>query len=341
MAESEAVKLTQQDVINNVKLRQNEINAEKASKHPDQAKIDQLTQDLVQYSLSADLVFQSQELRLEMMKVSPDLQKGLAEYFKKLGEQSGDFWMTLQNAAREKQQTSLQGELDQMYQARLATADGPAKLVATFKGFALLLQAFGVDTTNFVAECDRMIEREYAKVPQKNINRLLDAPDFVVDPAQAAAMSKKWTQKGIEEAGKLQTTVNKSTEQGMDGVTSILDGQTTAPTTKVEVVSQNNTSQKPVSVKTTTEAMTQLLEESKYLTTQNREALTHDMEAAITNAAKSDGNGKTISTQDVQAIELNVADTLEKYKLNVKDTERLTKQAIERAQGMELAFNGH
>lgn len=344
MAESEAVKLTQQDVINNVKLRQNQINAEKASKNPDQTKIDQLTQELVQYSLSADLVFQSQDLRLEMMKVAPDLQKGLAEYFKKLGEKSGDYWMTLQNAAREKQQTSLQDELDRMYQARLSAADGPAKLMATFKGFALLLQAFGVDTTNFVAECDRMIEAEYAKVPNKDIERLLKNPDFIVDPTQAAAMSKKWTQEGIKEAGKLQQSVNESVENATDGVGTLLNNSSAAdsPTStggKIEI--EIKKPQKSVSLDTMTTAMEQLLAESKLLTSSNSASVKKDIDRALIAAAGSDGNAKTVSSQDQKAIEINVAKVLEDHHLNAKDANLLTKRALERAQGMELAFNGH
>lgn len=335
MAESEAVKITQQDVINNVKIRQNEINAEKASKRPDQAKIDQLTKNLVQYSLSADLYFQSQDLRLEMMKVAPSLQKGLAEHITSLGKKSGDSWMELQKAARDKQQVSLQSELDAMYQKRLEAADGPARLMSTFKGWALLLQAFGVDTSSFVDECDKMIAKEYAKVPNKDINRLITDPSFTVDFQPAADMSQKGTQKGIQAAGELQKDVNKSLGTATDSVADALDNKSPKGQSEKTAV----TTKKSVTVGGVTTAMEELLAESKLLTTNNSAAVKKDLGVALVAAAGSDGDAKTVSDKDKKAIEMNVAGVLERHHLDYKDANLLTKKAIERAQGRELNYN--
>ncbi|HNS45232.1 MAG TPA: hypothetical protein PKH37_08400 [Alphaproteobacteria bacterium] len=47
-------------------------------------------------------------------------------------------------------------------------------LLGTFKSFALVLQAFGIDTTEFVQNCDDMIYAEQKKMPEINYKRMND-----------------------------------------------------------------------------------------------------------------------------------------------------------------------
>jgi hypothetical protein len=334
---TEILKFTEEDALKNLKLRQNQINAEKASKKPDQAKIEKLTREQTQYAITADLVFNNQDFRREMLRVSPNLQKGMAEYIQALGKKSGDTFMDLHKEARQKEQVSLQGELDSMYQKRLEAADGPAKLLSSFKGFALLLQACGVDTTNFVAECDRMIAQEYAKVPSKDINRLITQPSFTVDYKQAEGMAQTATDSGVKLADKLSNESERSVGIAADSAASLIDSQ--SPKTAQPEKSTTTSTKKTVTVGGVTTAMEELLAESKLLTASNSAAVKKDMGAALGAAATSDGDGKTVSDKDKKAMEYNVAEVLEKHHLDSKGAATLTRQAIEKAMGREFNYN--
>lgn len=310
-----------------------------ASKRNDKPAIDKIQKEWMEFAFQSYVLGQGKDVLAEMAKLSPNLVKSLAEEVQKSGVDALKEMITLQAEANKKKQTMYQDELDRMYQARLATADGPAKLMANFKGFALLLQAFGVDCSGFIAECDRAIEAEYAKVPKKNIEGLSNVNAYTVDPRKASQIARamgedaqRIADTAPEKARRANTSATAETG-AMVGVGQATSTPTPTPTAAVAM--------KPVGTKYVVDAMVAIIEDKGLITSdKGRAALKAELQKGIGTAANIDGDAKTVSGQDLTALATSTGSIIKAQ--GGKDMDptaamALAKQAIDRAKGLELA----
>lgn len=328
--------------LNRAKQVENQLN--QAVKSGDTKKAKELMLQGGLLYAQATLVTENQKLLADMMKVAPNLRKALAEELQKGGADAFTKMLELQSDANKKKQTMYQDEIDRMYQSRLATAEGPARLMANFKGFAILLQTLcGVDCSDFIKECDDRIEAEYAKIPKKNITGLAKLDAYTVDPTSASQALEIMATKAAGVASEIPQTATQSTQQAMQGATSALGGAPTqaqgqTPTAQPTPQVQN---QPPVAKNYVVSALEQIVQEKKLITSDSKAFAKFKTEllAGVDAAAGVDGDKKSISAKDMDALTLNTQDALNKGGSHVDAAKaaEITKLAIERAKGMALA----
>lgn len=283
----------------------------------------------------AAMVSENQTLLKDMMKLAPNLTKQIAEEMNAGGIDAFKKMLEAQQEANKKKQDMYMDEVNRMYNSRLATAEGPAKLMASFKGFAILLQSlFGIDCSNFIKECDERIESEYAKIPKKNIEGLSGVNAYTVDPTQATQAMEIMRRKAQEVAREVPGNVRDSTGQSYGAAVNSLGGDTAGTQPQAAVKAEP-----PVATGLVATAMEQIIAEKKLITGKGNDGLKADLEKRLALAAGSDGDAKTVSAKDVGALAINAQDAIKSHggSVSAEAAMALTKQAIERARAMAVA----
>lgn len=117
---------------------------------------------------------QSSEFTREIQKIAPTLMDLLAKNQannQKLGAEKS---LELLKAQAEEKRKLLEKESKDLFDLAKAGSSSTINLMATFKGFATLLQGFGIDTSGFIKFCDDKIAEEQRKIPRINADRLDD-----------------------------------------------------------------------------------------------------------------------------------------------------------------------
>lgn len=306
------------------------------------AEAERIQKEFFQFAFQTAVIGEGPKVLAEMAKVSPNLVKALAEEIQKSGVTALEKMLVAQADANKKKQEMYADEIDRMYQARLSAADGPAKLMASFKGFAMLLQALcGIDCSNFIKECDERIAAEYAKVPKKDIEGLSKINAYSIDAREAAKMARDM---GIE-AQKLASTLPSQTSKANSaaaGETGTIAGVGKGAPPANATPSPTATTMKPVATGYVVDAMATLIAEKKLITDNKNPDLKANLQKTLVAAAGSDGDSKTVSSKDLGIIALNTGEAIKAQGGSIKPDEAmaLAKQAIERARGLELAVGG-
>lgn len=315
-----------------------------SAKPNNQAEVDRITKETLAFSYQIYARGEGQKLLAEMAKTAPGLLKSLAEGLNTGGITAMTNMLEAQQEANKAKQKMYQDQVDRMYQARLATADGPAKLMATFKGFAMLLQSFGVDCSNFIAECDKNIDAEYAKVPEKNIEGLSGINAYSSDPRKASEMALAMQQDAQRVLDSMPEVTRKASLSAAKETRALAGAGPLAPPTggtkPVAATTPTAPAIKPVETRYVTDAVAILAAEKHLITADKSAALKADLNKGLVAAANADGDAKTVSGKDLIAV-ANTADNAIKAQggkpLSNADAMNLAREAIERARGLELA----
>ena len=309
-----------------------------ASKRNDKTAIAKIQKEWMEFAFQSYVLGQGKDVLAEMAKISPNLVKSLAEGVQASGVDALTKMLEAQNEANKKKQAMYQDEADRMYQARLSLADGPAKLMNTFKGFALLLQSFGVDCSGFIAECDKNIANEYAKVPKKDIEGISGINAYTVDPRKASQIARAMGDDAQRIADTAPEKVRKANTAAAAETGPLVGvGQSiTAPAASAPVAAI-----KPVGTKFVIDAMTDIIAEKNLITSdKGRASLKAELQKGLTVAAGSDKDEKTVSSQDLTALATSTGSIIKAQggkEIDANAAMDLAQQAINRARGLELA----
>jgi hypothetical protein len=154
-------------------LEQAQLDYAAASKKGGQAQKDSALKLAIAY-IQVGTLQQSSELTREIQKIAPTLMDLLAKNQannQKLGAEKS---LELLKAQAEEKRKLLEKESKDLFDLAKAGSSATINLMATFKGFATLLQGFGIDTSEFIKFCDDKIAEEQRKIPRINADRLDD-----------------------------------------------------------------------------------------------------------------------------------------------------------------------
>lgn len=291
----------------------------------DYARADKLFQDQVKLVGLAGVVEDGRKLQSKMMELVPELRSTAAKELLTVSVEASKKMVSEQHEANLKKQEAYMDEVNKTFQSRLNTAEGPARLMASFKGFAMLLQAFGVDCSEFIANMDKAIDGEYAKVPKKNIEGISSINAYTVDPTGALRATEIGRQ-ASERVGSGVAEVAR--EAGQRAMGENINLQANMPE-----IGQSPVATKPATTKSVTSALETLISDKNLITADKKAAFKETLEKGITLAAGTDGNAATVSADDLSSVALRTQRAINKNGGNVDSTQAmaLAKEAIDRA----------
>lgn len=156
-------------------------------------------------------------------KLRPDLMKLVRDARVNLADQAGKHNLDLQKELSGKQRDLLDKQSKELFELDVMGQKTTVSLLAVARGFAALLKAFGIDTSEFMAECDEGMKQARASIAEIDY-KTLAKPSIAIDPSagqrQLSAAEISTTKDLQEQVDRLR---NKQTE---------LEGATVTPSVR-------------------------------------------------------------------------------------------------------------
>lgn len=115
-------------------------------------------------------------------KLRPDLMKLVRDARVNLADQAGKHNLDLQKELSVKQRDLLDKQSKDLFDLDVMGQKTTVSLLAVAKGFAALLKSFGIDTTQFMAECDEGMKQARASIAEVDY-KTLSKPSIAIDPS--------------------------------------------------------------------------------------------------------------------------------------------------------------